>query len=114
MSLKPSRRDFLKASAVLAATQAPAQPAAAATEAPKATAPAAGVKKIVFSTYVWSNFEQAITEILNGWKAATPNVDYEAQFIPQTVDYYAKVQTQVAGGTAPAGYGRFWTPGFLG
>jgi multiple sugar transport system substrate-binding protein len=110
--MKPSRRDFLKASALVAsgaalaacapaATQAPAQPATAATEAPKATAPAAGVKKVVFSTYVWSNFEQAMTEILNGWKAATPNVDYEAQFIPQTVDYWAKVQTQVAGGTAP-------------
>jgi multiple sugar transport system substrate-binding protein len=114
MSLKPSRRDFLKTSALLAsgatlaacapaATQAPAaatQPAAA-TTAPQAAAPAAGTKKIVFSTYVWSNFEQAMGEILNGWKAATPGVDFEAQFIPQTVDYWAKIQTQVAGGTSP-------------
>jgi multiple sugar transport system substrate-binding protein len=37
-------------------------------------------------------------------------VDFEAQFVPQTIDYWAKVQTQVASGTPPdagiADYGR--------
>jgi multiple sugar transport system substrate-binding protein len=109
MSKKWSRRDFLKTSALfstgaLLAACAPAattQPPAAATEAPKATVPPAGKKKIVFSTYVWSNLEASMTEILNGWVAATPNVEYEGQFVPQTIDYWAKVQTQVAGGTPP-------------
>ena len=121
MSKKWSRRDFLKTSALFstsalltacapAAQPQPQQPAGAATEAPKPAAPSAGVKKIVFSTYVWSNFEAAMTEILNGWKAKTPNVDFEAQFVPQTIDYWAKIQTQVASGTPPdcgmADYGR--------
>jgi multiple sugar transport system substrate-binding protein len=121
MSKKWSRRDFLKTSALfstgaLLAACAPAvqptaqQPAGAATQAPKAAVPSAGVKKIVFSTYVWSNFEAAMTDILNGWKAKTPNVDYEAQFVPQTIDYWAKIQTQVASGTPPdcgmSDYGR--------
>jgi multiple sugar transport system substrate-binding protein len=120
MAKKWSRRDFLKTSAlfstgVLLAACAPAvqpqQPAAAgATEAPKAAVPSAGTKKVVFSTYVWSNFEAAMTDILNGWKAKTPNVDYEAQFIPQSTDYWAKIQTQVASGTPPdcgmSDYGR--------
>jgi multiple sugar transport system substrate-binding protein len=119
MSSKASRRDFLKASALvgggaLLAACTPAQAtqsqAPAATTAPQANPPSSGTKKIVFSTYTWSNFEQAMGEILAGWKAATPNVDYEAQFVPQTIDYWAKVQTQVASGTPPdcgmADYGR--------
>jgi multiple sugar transport system substrate-binding protein len=117
MSQKTSRRDFLKAATLVSAGTllaacgpAAQQPQGNATEKPVANAPSQGTKKIVFSTYVWSNFEQAMTEILNGWKAATPGVDYEAQFVPQTIDYWAKVQTQVASGTPPdcgmADYGR--------
>ena len=109
MSKKWSRREFLKTSALfstgaLLAACAPAvqpQQPAAATEAPKATVAPAGKKKIVFSTYTWSNFEAAMGEILAGWKEKTPNVDYEAQFVPQTIDYWAKVQTQVASGDTP-------------
>jgi multiple sugar transport system substrate-binding protein len=124
MSEYVSRRTFLKLAGVgavgtLLASCGPAAPTAApqAAEAPKATeAPAAapavstGKKKIVFSSYTWSNFEAAMTEILNGWVAKNPNFEYEAQFVPQTIDYWAKVQTQVASGTPPdcgmADYGR--------
>jgi|GEM_PF-2346127 len=109
MSKKWSRRDFLKTSALLSAGAvlaacAPAaqpQPPQGATTAPQATPPPAGKKKIVFSAYTWSNFEAKMTEVLNGWVAATPNVEYEPQFVPQTIDYWAKIQTQVAGGTPP-------------
>jgi multiple sugar transport system substrate-binding protein len=119
-----SRRTFLKLAGVGAVgTILAACGPAPATEAPKAEAPKAAEptsttaaaapaasKKIVFSTYTWSNFEAAMTEILNGWKAKNPNFDYEAQFVPQTIDYWAKVQTQVASGTPPdagiSDYGR--------
>ncbi|MBE3145074.1 MAG: extracellular solute-binding protein, partial [Planctomycetes bacterium] len=109
MSKKWSRRDFLKTSALLSAgavlaacgPAATVQPPAGATEAPQATPPPAGKKKIVFSTYTWSNLEASVTGVLNSWVEATPNVEYEAQFVPQTIDYWAKVQTQVASGTPP-------------
>jgi multiple sugar transport system substrate-binding protein len=110
MAKKWSRRDFLKTSAlfstgVLLAACAPAvqpQQPAAATAVPQATnPPAASKKKIVFSTYVWSGFEAAMKGILDSWVAETPNVEYEGQFVPQSIDYWAKVQTQVASGTPP-------------
>jgi multiple sugar transport system substrate-binding protein len=118
MTRKKSRRDFLKASVAvtagtLLAACAPSQatnPPNSSGQTPQANAPTAPTKKIVFSTYVWSNFEEAMTGILDKWKEETPNVDYEAQFVPQTIDYWAKVQTQVASGTPPdcgmADYGR--------
>ena len=95
MSKKWSRRDFLKTSALLsagtllAACAPAAQPQAPAGATPAAQAtnpPAAGKKKVVFSAYTWSNFEAKMTEILNGWVAATPNVTYEGQFVPQSID----------------------------
>lgn len=118
MSKKWSRRDFLKTSALLSAgavlaacgPAATSQPPTGATEAPTSAPPATAKKKIVFSTYVWSNFEAAMTEILNGFVAANPDVAYEPQFVPQTIDYWAKIQTQVASGTPPdcgmSDYGR--------
>ncbi len=110
MSKRFSRRDFLKTStllsagALLAACAPAAQPQqqAGATTVPQATnPPAAGKKKIVFSAYTWSNFEAKMTEVLNKWKDKIGNVDFEAQFVPQSIDYWAKIQTQVAGGTPP-------------
>ena len=120
MSLKLSRRDFLKTSSLLAsgtalaacapaATQAPAQPAAAATEPPKATAPAAGKKKLVFNSYTWSGYEAAMRQVIDDWAKTKNDVEFEGQFVPQD-DYWTKVQTQVASGTPPdagiADYGR--------
>ncbi|MBE3145073.1 MAG: extracellular solute-binding protein [Planctomycetes bacterium] len=117
MSKKWSRRDFLKTSALLSAGAvlaacgpvATPQPPAGATEAPKANPPAVGKKKIVFSAYTWSNFEAKMTAILDGW-AKDANVEYEGQYVPQTIDYWAKIQTQVASGTPPdvgmSDYGR--------
>lgn len=109
MTKKWSRRDFFKTSALLSAgavlaacaPTAQPQPPQGATTAPQATPPPAGKKKIVFSAYTWSNFEAKMTEVLNSWVAATPNVEYEAQFVPQSIDYWAKIQTQVSGGTPP-------------
>jgi multiple sugar transport system substrate-binding protein len=118
MPTKWSRRDFLKTSAFLStgallaacAPAVPPQQQTVATEAPKATVPPVGKKKIIFSTYTYSNFEQSMTKVLDRWVAETPGVEYEAQFVPQTIDYWAKIQTQVASGTAPdcgiADYGR--------
>jgi len=116
MAKKWSRRDFLKTSALvstgalLAACAPSAQQSQGATSAPQGNPPSAGKKKIVFSTYVWSNFEAAMKEILDGWAAERGDVEYEGQFIPQSIDYWAKIQTQVASGTPPdcgmADYGR--------
>jgi multiple sugar transport system substrate-binding protein len=118
MSQKPSRRDFLKASALLSAgtvlaackSAATSQPPEGATEAPNENPPSAGKKTIVFSTYVWSNFEAAMTEILNGFMEKNPDVEVVPQFVPQTIDYWAKIQTQVASGETldcgMADYGR--------
>jgi len=116
MTKKWSRRDFLKTSAllsagaVLAACAPAAPPAGGATQAPATQPASTGTKTIVFTTYVFSNFEAAMTEILNGFMAANPDVKVEAQFVPQTLDYWAKIQTQVASGDVPdcgmADYGR--------
>jgi multiple sugar transport system substrate-binding protein len=121
MSKNWSRRDFLKTSALLsagavlaacspAATAPAAQPPAGATLAPATQPPSAGAKTIVFSTYTWANFEGAMQDILNGFMAANPDVKVVSQFVPQTIDYWAKIQTQVASGDMPdcgmADYGR--------
>jgi multiple sugar transport system substrate-binding protein len=87
-----------------ATSQPPAatsQPPVVATEAPKNTPAPATKKKVVFSTYVWSNLQAVETKFLDDWVAKNPDVEYEAQYIPQTVDYWAKIQTQLASGTPP-------------
>jgi len=118
MSQRISRRSMLKMGAValggaFLAACAPATPTAAPKEgeAPAATpATSTEKKKIVFSAYTWSNFEAKMKDILDGWVKLNPNVEYEGQFVPQTVDYWAKIQTQVASGTPPdvgiSDYGR--------
>ena len=108
MSSRFSRRDFLMmagagtAAAVLAAC-APAAPKAteemkeepAATDAPAAAEPA----KIVFSSYTWSGYEAAMQDIIASFMDENPGIEVEGQFVPD--DYWTKVQTQIAGGTAP-------------
>lgn len=122
MTGKSSRRSFLKNTALLAsgsvlaacapaATQAPAAATKApegAVDAPTAKPPAAGKKKLVFSSYTWSSYETAMKTVIDQWAKTKPDVEIEGQFIPE--DYWTKVQTQVASGTPPdagiADYGR--------
>jgi multiple sugar transport system substrate-binding protein len=115
MSVKTSRRTFLKVSAlatggsVLAAC-APAAPQSSNTEAaPKATPPPAGKKKVVFHSYTWSGYETAMRQVIDDWAKTKPDVEFEGQFVPQD-DYWTKVQTMVASGAPPdagiADYGR--------
>src|SRR5262245_12119360 len=125
MSRYVSRRAFLKlagtgtAGAFLAACGAataptPAEaPAAAATTAPApaapTTAPAAPeAQKIVFSSYTWSGYEDSMNKVIAAWREENPGVEVEGQYVAE--DYWTKLQTQVAAGTAPdvgiSDYGR--------
>jgi multiple sugar transport system substrate-binding protein len=118
MSAITSRRNFLKASALVTGGAmlvgcAPAAPAteqpSAETEATQAPAPAEGKTKLVFNSYTWSGYEDAMRQVIDGWTKLHPEVELEAQFVPQD-DYWTKIQTMVASGTPPdsgiADYGR--------
>jgi multiple sugar transport system substrate-binding protein len=119
MSELISRRTFLRlagtgAAGALLAACAPAtpEPAAPEEEAPAEEpeeAPAAAEKaSIVFSSYTWSGYEAAMRDIIDSFMEENPDVEVEGQFVPE--DYWTKLQTQVAGGTAPdvgiSDYGR--------
>jgi multiple sugar transport system substrate-binding protein len=108
-----TRRTFLKlagvgaAGALLAAcapkapgTAQPAESTKAEGEVAATPAPAE-TKKLVFSSYTWSSFEAAMGSVIDDFVAANPDIEVERQFVPQTEDYWAKIQTQVAGGTPP-------------
>jgi len=111
-----NRRDFLKlagtgvAGAVLAACAPQPAPTEMAPEATDAE-PAVEMQKIVFSSYTWSGYEAAMQDIIDSFVAENPDIEVEGQFVPE--DYWTKVQTQVAGGSAPdvgiADYGRVVT-----
>ena len=116
MSKQLSRRAFLKATAVLTAgtvlaacrKEATSKPPAGATEAPKATPPPVGKKKLVFSSYTWSGYQAAMQTVIDKYVALNPNVEVEGQFVAD--GYWDKVQTQVAAGegldAGIADYGR--------
>jgi multiple sugar transport system substrate-binding protein len=110
-----SRRDFLKASLAMSGTAllaACAPKGVPGTSAPavKVTA-AAGVKKLVFSTYIFQDFQTAMDKVIDGWIATKPagSVVVERQYSDAS-PYWDKVQTQIASGTPPdcgiADYGR--------
>ncbi len=118
MSSRISRRNFLRlagagaAATVLvacapAATPAPAEPdepaEPEATEVPAAPEP----EKVIFSSYSFSGFEQAMDDVFAVWLADNPNVELEAWFAGWG-DYWPKLQTQVAAGEPPdVGIGDF-------
>ena len=101
-----SRRDFLKASLAVSGG------AFLAACAPKAlngtTAPAtkvsvpAGAKKLVFSSYIFQGFQDAMNSVIDGWIATKPagSVVVERQY-SDAAPYWDKIQTQVVGGTPP-------------
>lgn len=115
MSTHLSRRTFLKATAasaglVMLAACAPST--ATSTPAPAAAeAAASGAKKLVFSSYTWSGYDQAINKVIDAWIATQPpgSVEVERQFA-DGASYWDKLQTQIAAGTPPdigiADYGR--------
>jgi multiple sugar transport system substrate-binding protein len=114
MSTKLSRRNFLQAATLTigAAALAACKPATSAPsegEAPGVTPPPAAKKKLVFNSYTWGGYEAAMKAIIDEWAQKNPNVEIEGQYVPQD-DYWTKVQTMVASGTAPdagiADYGR--------
>jgi len=106
--------------AACGATPAPTKaPAQEATTAPEATAapveqatpaPASGGgKKLVFSSYTWSGYEDAMKQVLAMWKEKNPGVEVEGQFVGE--DYWTKVQTQIASGSPPdVGIGEWTRP----
>lgn len=124
MSQSFSRRSFLKTAVTVtgaaaltacqpaASTSAPASDtsAPAATEAPKDSAttapvdnpPAAGKKKLVFSSYTWSGYDVAINKVIDAWIATQPagSVEVERQF-SDGATYWDKLQTQIAANTPP-------------
>ena len=123
MSSQISRRDFLKtaltisggtllaACTPLGSTPAPTSaPAAgpAATSVPATAASAAG-KKITFSSYTWSSFEDSVNKILDNFEKLNPGVTVERQLVGGD-GYYDKLNTQIASNTMPdvgiADYGR--------
>lgn len=63
---------------------------------------------MVFSSYTWSGYESAMTDVINLWKEENPGVEVEGQFAAD--DYWTKLQTQMASGVTPdagiADYGR--------
>jgi len=114
MSTKASRRNFLKASALLAAGSvlAACTPASESTgsEGEQPSTGSSGEKtKVIFNSYTWSGYEAACRSLLDEWAKANPDVELEQQYVPQD-DYWTKIQTMVASGTPPdvgiADYGR--------
>lgn len=117
MNKQISRRDFLKASlaasggALLAAC---APKVLTSTTAPDNSAPAAvaeTTKKLVFSTYIFQSFQDAMNKVIDGWIATKPagSVLVERQYT-DAATYWDKLQTQIAAGTPPdcgiSDYGR--------
>jgi multiple sugar transport system substrate-binding protein len=106
-----SRRDFLKASALVSAgTLLAACGPAKTTEGAPADKPATTAKtKLVFNSYTWSGYEAATRQVIADWAATRTDVEVEGQFVPQD-NYWDKIQTMVASGSPPdvgiADYGR--------
>ena len=101
MSNKLSRRDFLKLSVM--ASGAAALAACAPNVVTGTSAPGVvGTKKLVFSSYTWGGYEEAINKVIDSWLATQPagSVEVERQYADQSA-YWEKVQTQVAAGTPP-------------
>ena len=99
---KLSRRDFLKAGvgasgAALLAAKTPllASPI-------PSPARQSGTKKLIFSSYSWSGYEEALNQVIDTWiqTQTDGNVEVERQYAPWD-DYWGKLQTQVAAGTPP-------------
>jgi multiple sugar transport system substrate-binding protein len=63
---------------------------------------------LVFSSYTWSGYEASMNQVIDMWLEDKPDVEVERQFT--ATDYWTKIQTQVASGTALdvgiADYGR--------
>ena len=99
MSQIPTRRDFLKASALFSAGMvlASCKPAETTTqEGPSETPPSAEKTKLVFSSYTWAGYQAAMQTAIDDYVAKNPNVEVEGQFVAD--GYWDKVQTQVAAG----------------
>ena len=99
---KLSRRDFLKAGvgasgAALLAAKTPLL-------ASPITSPnlQSGTRKLIFSSYSWSGYEEALNQVIDTWiqTQTDGNVEVERQYAPWD-DYWGKLQTQVAAGTPP-------------
>jgi multiple sugar transport system substrate-binding protein len=69
-------------------------------------------KTLTFSTYIFQQFEDAMREVIRGFEQ--DNQDVEVQAAYETGDYYAKLQSQIAGNTIPdVGIASFpWTVSF--
>jgi multiple sugar transport system substrate-binding protein len=97
---KPAAAEPTKpaAAAPAAATTAPA---AAPTSAPAAAAPAASGQTVKLTKMAWGSAleKQNIEDGLRTFEKQTPGVTVEYIHVPQ--DYDAKLQTMLAGGTAP-------------
>jgi multiple sugar transport system substrate-binding protein len=108
MSSGISRRRFLQMAGtstvglLVAACVAPSAPGGTAESGTAET------QSLIFSSYTWSGYEAAMTEVINQWKTENPNVEVEGQFVAE--DYWTKLQTQMASGVTPdvgiADYGR--------
>src|SRR5258705_3303141 len=101
MSNKIARCDLLKLSVM--ASGAAALAACAPNVVTSTSAPGGvGTKKLVFSSYTWGGYEDAINKVIDSWLATQPagSVEVERQYADQSA-YWEKVQTQVAAGTPP-------------
>ena len=115
-----SRRDFLKTALTLSggtllAACTPLGSGSLSNNAPagatSAAPAAAAAKKLVFSTYIFESFQDAMDKVIDGWVATKPagSVVVERQYT-DAATYWDKLQTQIAAGTPPdcgiSDYGR--------
>ncbi len=100
MSNQMSRRQFLQiASTSAVGLFAAACVAPTASTGGATTNGSAESKKLIFSSYTWSNSEGVMNKILDDWKAKNPGVELETQYAAD--DYWTKIQTQMASGIVP-------------
>jgi multiple sugar transport system substrate-binding protein len=108
MSSGMSRRKFLQVAGTSAAGLLAAACVAPTPGGGAAESGAAEATTLVFSSYTWSGYEAAMTEVINLWKEENAGIEVEGQFAAE--DYWTKLQTQMASGVTPdvgiADYGR--------